>query len=117
MQKQWAVAALAALAILLVSLDARSSDLSEVARRFLQRHGVPCPVVLKVDSSHDAGEVATCQDGRQWILMWLEDEIAFVQLPGREPYKWNSGIFKAHPEIYPVPPQADRNRISVADTP
>lgn len=117
MQKQWSVPALVALAMLLDPVNARSSDLCAVAWQFLQRHGVPCPLVLKVDSSHDAGEVATCQDGRQWILMWLDDEIAFVQLPGREPYKWNSDVFTAHPEIYSVPRQVDKNRISVADTP
>ena len=117
MQKQWLAPAFAALAALQVSVNARSADTCDVARQFLQRHGVPCPLVLEVDSTHDLGEVAMCQDGRQWILMWLDDEIAFVQQPGREPYKWNSDVFYDHPEIYSLPRQGDKNRITVADIP
>lgn len=116
MQRQWLVPAFVALAALVVSVNARSADICGVARQFLQRHGVPCPLVLKVDRSHDSGDVATCQDGRQWILMWLENEIAFVQQPGREPYKWDSDVFKAHPEIYSLPRKVDKNSIAVADT-
>lgn len=117
MQKQWLAPAFVALAALHVSVNARSADICEVARQFLQRHGVPCPLVLEVDIGHDLGEVATCQDGRQWILMWSDDEIAFVQQPGREPYKWNRDVFYAHPEIYSLPRRVDKNSIAVADTP
>jgi hypothetical protein len=73
--------------------------LNGVTQRFLQRHDVPCLFVLKVDSSHGL-EVATCQDGREWGLFWLEDEIAFVHPQTREPYKWDRQIYMSHPEIY-----------------
>ncbi|MGD9878681.1 MAG: hypothetical protein AB7F22_34150 [Reyranella sp.] len=117
MQKQWPAPALVALAMLLVSVSAHPWDLREVARQFLQRHGVPCPHVLKVDRGHHLGEVATCQDGRQWILLWLEDEIAFVRLPGHELYRWDSHVFDAHPEIFSVSRQANQDQVAVADFP
>src|SRR4051794_16734692 len=50
-----------------------SQELMGVAHKFLQRHGVPCRLVLKVGSPRDMGEVATCQDEREWALFWLED--------------------------------------------
>jgi len=46
------------------------------------------------------GEVATCQDGHEWALFWLEDEIAFVHPQTREPYKWDREVYMSHPEIY-----------------
>ena len=46
------------------------------------------------------GEVATCQDRREWALFWLEDEIAFVHPQTRESYKWDRQIYMSHPEIY-----------------
>ena len=68
--------------------------------QFLQRHGIPCQFVLKVGSPHDLGEIATCQDGREWALFWLEDEIAFVHPQTRNSYKWDRQIYASHPEIY-----------------
>ena len=46
------------------------------------------------------GEVATCQDGREWALFWLEDEIAFVQPTTRELYKWDREVYIAYPALY-----------------
>src|SRR5262249_26562934 len=78
-QAQWgrrARGAGVALAALLLAFGASAQDLNSVAQRFLERHGVPCHSVLKVGSPADLGEVATCDDGREWALFWLEDEIA-----------------------------------------
>lgn len=78
-------------------------DLTAVAHQFLQRHGVPCPRVLKVGSPRDLGEVATCQDGRDWALFWLEDEIAFIQPQTGDAYKWDRDVHRAHPHLYAGP--------------
>lgn len=89
--------------LFLSSCSAHAQELNGVAHRFLQRHGVPCLLVLKVGSPGDMGEVATCQDGREWALFWLEDEIAFVHPQTREPYKWDRRIYLEHPELFPGP--------------
>jgi hypothetical protein len=101
--------ALAALATLLPPGGAHAQELNGVAHRFLERHGVPCPLVLEVDGRHDLGEVATCQDGREWVLFWLEDEIAFVHPQTRESYRWDRAIYRAHPELFTGPaPRGER---------
>ena len=89
-----------ALATLFLSGSAWAQDLNGVAHQFLQRHGVPCPRVLTVGSPRDLGEVATCQDGREWALFWLEDEIAFIQPQTGDAYKWDREVYRAHPELY-----------------
>ena len=109
--------ALAALATLLHSSGLCAQDLKDVAHRFLQRHGVPCLLVLKVGSRHDLGEVAMCQDGREWALFWLEDEIAFVHPQTREPYKWDRAIYLAHPEIFIGPTQRDEHLVLLSHGP
>ena len=106
-----------ALAALFLSVSAQAQDLNGVAHQFLQRHGVPCLLVLKVGSSGDMGEVATCQDGREWALFWLEDEIAFVHPQTRESYKWDRQIYLAHPEIFSCPNPTNAHRILVSDGP
>jgi len=106
-----------ALGTLLLSCSVHAQELSGVAHRFLQRHGVPCPLVLKVGSPHDMGEVATCQDGREWALFWLEDEIAFVQPQTRELYKWDRQIYLAHPEIFSGPTPTNEHQILVSSDP
>ena len=88
------------LGALFLSCSTYSQELNGAAHRFLQRHGVPCRFILKVGSPHDLGEVVTCQDGREWALFWLEDEIAFVQPTTRELYKWNREIYMSYPELY-----------------
>ncbi len=89
-----------ALGTLFLSCNAYSQELNRVALQFLQRHGVPCLFVVKVGSTKGLDEVATCQDGREWALFWIEDEIAFVQPPTREFYKWDSEVYIAYPELY-----------------
>jgi len=89
-----------ALGALFLSCSSYSQELNRVAQQYLQRHGVPCSFVLKVDSPHGLDEVAACQDGREWALFWLEDEIAFVHPQTHELYKWDRQIDMSHPEIY-----------------
>jgi hypothetical protein len=90
-----------ALGALILSGSTYSQELNSVAHQFLKRHGVPCLFVLKVSSSpHGLGEFATCQDGREWVLFWLEDEIAFVHSRTREPYKWDREVYISYPELY-----------------
>ena len=40
------------------------------------------------------------QDGREWALFWLEDEIALVHPRTREPYKWEWEVYISYPELY-----------------
>jgi hypothetical protein len=84
----------------LLSFSAQSEDLRDVTLRFLQRHGVPCGSVTKVDSPHGMDEVAVCDDGREWALFWLEDEIAFVHPRTRELYRWQTDVYRSHPQLY-----------------
>ena len=96
---------------LFLSCSTYAQELNGVTHKFLQRHGVPCLFVLKVGSPGDMGEVATCQDGREWALFWLEDEIAFVHPQTREVYKWDRQIYMSHPEIYASLNPSTENRI------
>jgi hypothetical protein len=74
----WVVASL--VAIVALAASSHSQSLLDVSLTYLQRHEVPCQSVVKVDSTDQLDEVATCQDGREWVLLWLENEIAFVAL-------------------------------------
>ena len=105
------------LATLLLPCIAYAQELNDVAHRFLRRHGVPCVLVLKVGSPRDMGEVATCQDGREWALFWLEDEIAFVHPHTGESYRWDRQIYLSHPEIYSGPNPSSEHRILASDGP
>jgi hypothetical protein len=100
-----------ALGAFFLSRSTYSQELNGVARKFLQRHSVPCLFVVKVGSPGDMGEVATCQDGREWALFWLEDEIAFVHPQTREPYKWDRQTYVSHPEIYAGPNPSNESPI------
>jgi hypothetical protein len=88
------------LGALFPSCSTYSQELNSVALQFLQRHGVPCLFVLKVGSTNGLDEVATCQDGREWALLWIEDEIAFLRATTRELYKWDRDVYISHPELY-----------------
>jgi hypothetical protein len=108
-----------ALAVLLLSFSAcaqdRNQELNSVAHRFLQRHGVPCRSVLEVASPQDLGEVAACDDGREWALFWLEDEIAFLHPRTREAYRWDREIYLSYPELYSRPDSDDQYRLVASD--
>lgn len=105
------------LGTLLLSCSAYSQELNGVAHQYLQRHGVPCLFVLKVGSPDDLGEIATCQDGREWALFWLEDEIAFVHPQTGESYKWDRQIYGSHPELYAGPNPGNENQILLSHGP
>jgi hypothetical protein len=88
------------LALMALTASSHSQSLSEVALTYLQRHGVPCESVVKVDSTDNLDEIAICQDGREWAMFWLEDEVAFV-LPGsRQLYKWSPDLNSSFPYLY-----------------
>jgi len=90
----------AASASALLSFNVQSQDLRDVTLRFLQRHGVPCWSVIRVDSPHGLDEVAVCDDGREWALFWLENEIAFVHPHTRELYRWQIDVYRSQPQLY-----------------
>ena len=100
-----------ALAALFLSGSPQAQDLNGVAHQFLQRHGVPCLHVLKVGSPRDLGETATCQDGREWALFWLEDEIAFVHPRTGDAYKWDRQVHLSHPELYGGPAPGNQSHV------
>ena len=70
------------LALMALTARSQSQSLSEVSLMYLQRHGVPCEAVVKVDSTDTLDEIAICQDGREWAMFWLENELcSFVPVP------------------------------------
>jgi hypothetical protein len=73
---------------------------SEVSLTYLQRHGVPCQSVVKVDSTDNMDEIAICEDGREWAMFWLEDEVAFVRPGSRQFYRWSPDLYSAFPYLY-----------------
>jgi hypothetical protein len=77
-----------------------AQSLVETSLTFLQRHGVPCAVVVKVDSTHSSDQVATCEDGSQWLLFWLENEVAFVQPGSQEPFMRRRAINFSSADCY-----------------
>src|SRR5258708_28698583 len=97
----WILAPSAALVALTVS--SQSQSLSEVSLTYLQRHGVPCQSVVKVDSTDNMDEVAICQDRRAWGMFWLEDEVAFVRPGSRQLYRWSLDVNSSFPDLYKAP--------------
>jgi hypothetical protein len=100
MQSTAATASSIVAAGVLLGFSAQSRDSNDVALRFLQNHGVPCEVTRKTDSSWGLDDAVTCEDGREWVLLWLEDEVAFVNPIDQQLYRWRVEIFCSYPEIY-----------------
>jgi hypothetical protein len=94
----WILSPSVALVALMAS--AQSQSLSEVSLTYLQRHGVPCQSVVKVDSTNNLDEVAICQDGREWVIFWLEDDVAFVRPGSRQLYRWRLDAYISFPDLY-----------------
>jgi hypothetical protein len=94
----WVVAP--SVAIVALAASSHSQSLLDVSLTYLQRHEVPCQSVVKVDSTDQLDEVATCQDGREWVLLWLENEIAFVHPGSRELYRWRREAYISYPSLY-----------------
>jgi hypothetical protein len=63
------------------------------------------------------GEVVTCQDGREWALFWIEDEIAYVHPQTREFYKWDWGVYVSYPELYGGSKRTVYDELPVGDGP
>lgn len=90
-----------ALAALFTALESQAEELNEVALAYLQRHGVPCLFVARVDRAvQEFDLIATCHDGRRWALFFFEGEVAFLQPTTGEPYRWRQEIYEAYPEVY-----------------
>jgi hypothetical protein len=90
-----------ALAALFTPLESQAQELNEVALAYLQRHGVPCPSVARVDRAvQEFDFVATCHDGRRWALFFVEGEVALLQPATGEPYKWRREVYASYPEVY-----------------
>ena len=98
--------------VTLVALTAssQSQSLSEVSLTYLQRHGVPCQSVVKVDSTDNMDQVVLCEDGREWVLFWLEDEVAFVRPGSRQLYRWRPDVNISFPDVYKGPQRISRNQ-------
>ena len=88
------------LALMALTARAQSQSISEVSLTYLQRHGVPCQSVVKVDSTDNMDEIAICQDGREWAMFWLEDEVAFVRPGSRQVYRWSPDLNSSFPYLY-----------------
>ena len=88
------------LALMPLTASSQSQSLSEVSLTYLQCHGVPCQSVVKVDSTDTLDEVAICQDGREWAMFWLEDEVAFVRPGSRQFYKWSPDLNSSFPYLF-----------------
>lgn len=90
-----------ALAALFTAVESQAQALDEVALAYLQRHGVPCLFVARIDRAvQEFDLIATCHDGRRWALFFFEGEVAFLQPATGEPYKWRREVYESHPEVY-----------------
>jgi len=105
--------------VTLVALTAssQSQSLSEVSLTYLQRHGVPCQSVVKVDSTDNMDQVVLCEDGREWVLFWLEDEVAFVRPGSRQLYRWRLDVNSSFPDLYKGPQRISKNQFVGSDGP
>jgi hypothetical protein len=92
----------AAAAGLVLAFACRAEQLEAVALRFLHNHGVSCRTVLQV-GTRDMDETVTCEDGREWVLFWLEDEVAFVVPETGELYRWRPEFHRASLQAYGGP--------------
>jgi hypothetical protein len=96
------------LALVALTASSQSQSLSEVSLMYLQRHGVPCEAVVKVDSTDNMDEIAICKDGREWVMFWLEDEVAFVRPGSRQFYRWSLDVNISFPDLFKCPQQMSK---------
>ena len=104
-------------ALAALTANSQAQSLSEVSLKYLQRHEVPCQCVVKVDSTDNMDEVAICQDGREWVLFWLEDEVAFVRPGSRQLYRWSRDVNISFPDLYKGPHRISQNQFVGSDGP
>ena len=76
-----------------------AQELNDVSLAFLKLHRVPCLAVINVGTVV-LDEVVKCEDGREWMLFWLENEVAFVNPETRELYKWQWELNEQYPYLY-----------------
>ena len=105
-----------AIAALFPTFGPYSQGLHDVALAFLKRHSVPCLFVTHVERT-SPDMIATCHDGREWALFFLEGEAAFVQPHTREPYKWRPEVYMSHPEVYDTPKRSEQYELAADDGP
>ena len=79
-----------------------AQELNDASLAFLKLHRVPCLAVITV-GTFVLDDVVTCEDGREWMLFWLENEVAFVNPETRELYKWRWEINALYPQVYDLP--------------
>jgi len=91
-----------AILALFLTFSLHSQDVHEVALTFLKRLGVPCLLITRVDTA-GLDTIATCHDGREWALYFVDAEVAFVDPQTREPYRWSREVYMTHPEVYGAP--------------
>lgn len=119
---QWAMPVSVISASVFLTSSALSQDLRDVTLKFLQHLAVPCVYVTKVESAMAMDETAVCEDGREWALFWLENEVAFVDPATRELYRWRPDLYKSQPQLYGslsmIPRTTDRgpNDVSAASS-
>ena len=97
--RRWRLSLPVGFAAALLASGAQSFDLPGVALKFLQRHAVPCASVARMDSVPGA-DIATCEDGRKWVLFWVENEVAFIDARTRHFYRWQADVYRSHPQLY-----------------
>jgi hypothetical protein len=78
---------------------------------------VPCQSVVKVDNTDNLDEVAICQDGREWVMFWLEDEVAFVRPGSRQFHRWSLDVNISFPDLYKGSQQISKIQFVGSDGP
>ena len=98
-KRRWTISLAVVLAAALLPAGVQAFDWPGVALKFLRRHAVPCGAIAKVVSVLGA-DVATCRDGREWALFWVEDEVALIDARTRRLYRWEPDVYGAYPQLY-----------------
>jgi hypothetical protein len=98
LRRRWIAGTCIGLGALFCS-SAHAQELNDVSLAFLKLHRVPCLAVVNVGTVV-LDEVVTCDDGREWMLFWLENEVAFVNPETRELYKWQWELNEQYPYLY-----------------
>ncbi len=78
---------------------------------------MPCQSVVRVDNTDNLDEVAICQDGREWVMFWLEDEVAFVRPGSRQLYRWSLDVNISFPDLYKGSQQISKIQFVGSDGP
>ena len=97
--RRWTIPLSVVLVSALLPFSAQSFDLRRVALKFLHLHAVPCGAVVKADSALGA-DIVACEDGREWALFWVENEVAFIDPQTRRLYRWRPDVHRSHPQLY-----------------